>query len=86
MVFNKYTKENRLFSGKVKIMFNSRFSLCEELRDKLCSYISSFIIFFQCFIFYIFMFLHKGLKGKTQGRKRRGNRKWALNPQKKKIK
>lgn len=70
MVFNKYTKENRLFSGKVKIMFNSRFSLCEELPEQTVQlHIFFYYILSMFYLFFLFLFLCfciKDLKAKPK--------------------
>lgn len=64
MVFNKYTKENRLFSGKVKIMFNSRFSLCEELPGINCA--ATYLLLLYSFNVFCFFFNVKDLKAKPK--------------------
>lgn len=67
MVFNKYTKENRLFSGKVKIMFNSRFSLCEELTGINCAATYLLLLYSFNVLFFTFLcFCIKDLKAKPK--------------------
>lgn len=62
VVFNKYKRKPAVFWERE---VNVQQQVCEKSWwDKLCSYISSFIIFFKCFVFYI-MFLQKGLKGQN---------------------